>query len=233
MQTLGGAEERPGIHANAFRARLKMVKTAIYVILAYMLVNIICCQGHPENDKIADIVNPHNSTCYDWRGDVVPCEFKRQYAELLLNQSIPNSRFVDNIDGTFTDSLTGLIWLKNMNCFGMMTWENARRAAKSLKYGACGPTSTLVLSDRSSAGDWRLPTMDELCTLIDFSKRDPALPDGHLFLNIPPGYHWSATTLDSYSELAWIVYIESGTTCYENIKNRAGYVLPVRSLKQN
>jgi hypothetical protein len=212
---------------------MKMVKTPIYFALAFMLVNIICCRGHSNDDALARIVNPHNSTCYDWRGEVVPCEFKRQYAELLLNQPIPISRFVDNKDGTFTDNLTGLIWLKNANCSGMMSWENAILVAKSLKEGNCGANPALALADRSSAGDWRLPTMDELCTLIDFSRRDPALPDGHFIFNIPSGYHWSVTTLGSYSELAWIVYIESGTTCYENIKNRAGYVLPVRSLKQN
>ena len=30
----------------------------------------------------------------------------------------PNPRFTDNSDGTVTDNLTGLIWLKNANCFG-------------------------------------------------------------------------------------------------------------------
>ena len=195
-----------------------------------MLVIIICCQ-RPKDDELTGIVNPHDSTCYDWRGDVVPCEFKRQYAELLLNQPIPASRFDDNKNGTFTDTLTGLIWIKNANCFGMMRWENAKQAVRSLKDGDCGPNPELILTDRSFSGDWRLPTMDELCTLIDFSRRDPSLPEGHLFLNIPPGYHWSATTLDSYSEMVWIVYIESGTTCYEGVNNRAGYVLPVRGRK--
>jgi hypothetical protein len=73
--------------------------------------------------------------------------------------------------------------------------------------------------------------MKELCTLIDFSRRDPALPTGHMFSDAPVGYYWSATTMDHYPEMAWIVYFESGTTCYENIKNRSGYVLPVRSLE--
>lgn len=208
------------------------MKIYVFLALALMMVNITCCRGHPVDDELAGIVNPHDSTCYDWRGDVVPCEFKQPYAELLLNQPIPIYRFTDNDDGTFTDNLTGLIWLKNANCFGMMSWDDAILAVKSLKSGGCGMNPTLLLSDRSSTGDWRLPAMDELCTLIDYSKRDPALSDGHLFLNIPKGYHWSATTLDSYSEMAWIVYIESGTTCYESVHNRAGHVLPVRSLKR-
>ena len=188
--------------------------------------------GSQNDDVLAGIINPHNSTCYDWRGDIVPCDLKRPYAELLLDRPIPDFRFIDNKDGTVTDNLTKLIWLKNANCFGMMNWGNAVLATKSLKNGDCGPDPALVLSDGSSASDWRLPTMDELCTLIDFSRRDPALPNGHMFLHVPSGYHWSATTLDNHSEMAWIVYFESGTTCYDDVKNRAGHILPVRSLKK-
>jgi len=186
-----------------------------------------------QNDEVlARIVNPLDSTCYDWRGEIIPCDFTQRYAGVLYDKPIPVSRFIDNKDGTVTDSLTKLTWLKNTNCFGMMNWECAMQAVKNLKDGDCGPDPTLILSDSSSAGDWRLPSIEELCALIDFSRRDPALPTGHLFLNVPSGYHWSATTLDSYSELAWIVYIESGTTCYEGVYNRAGHVLPVRSLKR-
>jgi hypothetical protein len=110
----------------------------------------------------------------------------------------------------------------------MMDWQSARLAVKSLKDGSCGPNRKLVLSDGSSAGDWRLPTMRELCTLIDFSRRDPALSSGHMFSTFPKGYHWSATTLDYYSGMAWIVYFQSGTTCYEDVTNQAGHILPVR-----
>lgn len=180
------------------------------------------------NGQINGIVNPHDSTCYDWRGTMVPCDFKRPYADLLLDASSPATRFTDNRNGTVTDRLTGLIWLKHTNCFGMTDWKGAVQAVKKLKSGDCSSDPAFVLSDDSSAGDWRLPTMRELCTLIDFSRRSPALPEGHLFGELPPGFHWSATTLDSHSEVVWIVYFESGTTCYDQIDSRAGHVWPVR-----
>jgi hypothetical protein len=66
-----------------------------------------------------------------------------------------------------TDNLAGLIWLKNAKCFGYIDWEGARLAAKHLKNGDCGPDPALILSDGSSAVHWRLPTMGELCTLIE------------------------------------------------------------------
>ena len=166
-----------------------------------------------HDDGLADIVDPFKSTCYDWKGNIIPCDFKRQYAELLFDKPIPDPRFIDNQNGTLT---------------GLMDWERANLAAKSLKNGDCGADPALILSDGSSAGDWRLPTMSELCTLIDFGRRDPALPGGHMFSAVPSGYHWSATTLDYHSGMAWIVYFESGTTCYEDVTNQAGHFLPVR-----
>lgn len=181
-----------------------------------------------SDDDLKSIINPLKSTCYDWRGAIVPCEYKRPYAELLIDKSIPEPRFIDNKNGSVTDRLTGLIWLKNTKCFGMMDWKDAQLAAKSLKDGDCGPDPALMLSDGSSAGDWRLPVMGELCTLIDYRKRNPALPDGHMFSDFPSGYFWSATTLNNNPGMAWIVYFESGTTCYDDIKYHAGHIWPVR-----
>ena len=63
----------------------------------------------------------------------------------------PNPRFKDNGNGTVTDNLTRLIWLKNANAFGLRTWEQALSDANALASGSAG------LTDGSKAGDWRLP----------------------------------------------------------------------------
>jgi len=218
------------------------MKAYIPKLVRFIIVFVFCIGAQagagdrlpecPHNDVLTGIVNPFDSTCYDWRGKIIPCDFRRPYVELLLDKSTIASRFIDNQDGTVTDNLTKLIWLKDPDCFGVIDWRSAMRAVQGLKDGDCGTNPAFVLSDGSSAGDWRLPTMSELCTLIDFSRRDPALPEGHLFGGISPGYHWSATRIKAHSELAWIVYFESGTTCYEDIKNRAGHVWPVRGSKE-
>jgi Protein of unknown function (DUF1566) len=82
----------------------------------------------------------------------------------------PTPRFTDNNNGTITDNLTGLIWLKNANCFGQKMWGQALTDANALADGDCG------LTDDSVASDWRLPNINELHSLIDFGTLSPALP---------------------------------------------------------
>src|SRR5215475_11535304 len=50
----------------------------------------------------------------------------------------PTPRFTDNNNGTITDNLTGLIWLKNASCFGTQVWDTAITSANGLANGQCG-----------------------------------------------------------------------------------------------
>ncbi|MBF0495692.1 MAG: DUF1566 domain-containing protein [Deltaproteobacteria bacterium] len=96
-------------------------------------------------------------------------------------------RFIDNGNGTVTDNLTGLIWLKNANCFNKRNWLDALSAAKGLAGSSCG------LIDGSKAGDWRLPDMNEMKGLIDFSKVFQLLPSGHSFTAVQTAFpYWSS-----------------------------------------
>ena len=65
------------------------------------------------------------------------------------------TRYIDCGNGTVTDSVTGLIWLKQADCLPDATYVNANVAAAGLKSGDCG------LADGSSPRDWRLYTADE------------------------------------------------------------------------
>jgi len=116
----------------------------------------------------------------------------------------PTPRFTDNSNGTVTDNLTGLIWLKNADCFGSQTWANALNAANALAHGSCS------LTDGSVAGDWHIPNIKELQSLIDFGQLFPALPPGHLFLNVQSDDYWSSTSDALSPTLAWIVYLPAG-----------------------
>ncbi|MEO5367843.1 MAG: DUF1566 domain-containing protein [Magnetococcus sp. WYHC-3] len=118
----------------------------------------------------------------------------------------PDPRFDDHGDGTITDNLTGLIWLKNGNCFGSKAWAHAISSANSLASGACG------LSDGSAAGDWRLPNALELWSLIDYANLypDPGLPRGHPFSGVVSDNYWSSSTDASDTREAWLVDLRTG-----------------------
>jgi hypothetical protein len=117
----------------------------------------------------------------------------------------PIPRFSDNDNGTVTDHLTGLIWLKDADCFGFQNWGNALSFANALAHGSCS------LTDASVSGEWRLPNVKELESLIDFGQLFPALPAGHPFVNVQTDSYWSSTS-DALSPttLAWIVYLPAG-----------------------
>jgi len=133
----------------------------------------------------------------------------------------PDPRFTDHGDGTVTDNLTGLIWLKDADCFGAQTWANALVAANTLNSGECG------LSDDSIEGGWRLPQVRELHSLVDFGNYNPALPAGYPFSGVQPSSYWSATTNAYYPDGAWYVNLPGGSV-NNYLKTNGYYVWPVR-----
>lgn len=116
----------------------------------------------------------------------------------------PNPRFTDNSDGTVTDNLTGLIWLKDANCFALAAWATALTDANTLNSGECS------LSDGSAQGDWRLPNLRELQSLVDYGRSSPALPNGHPFTNVNHFHYWSSSTFVNDTSTAWSTYMDDG-----------------------
>jgi hypothetical protein len=133
----------------------------------------------------------------------------------------PPPRFTDNSNGTVTDNLTGLIWLKDANCFNTANWTTALSNANSLASGTCS------LTDGSTAGQWRLPNRKELDSLIDLSNVSPALSTGHLFTGVQSNYYWSASSDAGVAADAWVVDLIAG---YVNAYGKTGttYVWPMR-----
>jgi len=146
----------------------------------------------------------------------------------------PNPRFTDNEDGTVTDKLTGLIWLKDANCFGQRTWNNALSDCNGLASGTCG------LTDGSNAGEWRLPNLFELESLRNMKYHHLVLSntagngqwsEGDPFNNVQGYYYWSATSYANEPEpsLAWCVAMTDGFLYYIDKQNDFNlYVWPVR-----
>ncbi|GLH73805.1 hypothetical protein GETHLI_23070 [Geothrix limicola] len=128
----------------------------------------------------------------------------------------PVARFTDNQDGTVTDRLTGLIWLKNAGTFSPTTFPLALAEVGQLASGTNG------LTDGSKAGDWRLPNLCELESLVDVSTSNPALPAGNPFTNVSNGIYWSSTGYTGInwgSVTAWAVRLSDGRYINDSIAN--------------
>jgi len=136
----------------------------------------------------------------------------------------PNPRFTDNENGTVTDNITGLIWLKDADCWGTRSWSDAVTLCSELGSGtaACG------LWDNSNPGDWRLPNYRELFSLLDAENNYPALPDGHPFGDVQTLSYWSSTTYSNSPGNAWIVDMGDGGIASMNKTNFLNYVWPVK-----
>jgi hypothetical protein len=140
----------------------------------------------------------------------------------------PTPRFTDNGNGTVTDNLTNLIWLKNADCFSFQTWLGALSVANNLADDPDSTTTDCGLSDGSVAGDWRLPNIKELQSLLDYSTAQPPLPAGHPFLNVRAAIYWSSTTLAGIGGGgAWGVAMLTGGTDIGG-KDGGQIVWPVR-----
>ena len=134
------------------------------------------------------------------------------------------SSFTDNGNGTVTDKRTGLMWVKDANLPGKtMLFHQALAYIEKLnekEYSNFGYT------------DWRLPTYNELRSLIDFKKYTRwghVLPLGHPFENVQSlrFYDGSSPTYLTKPDHAWLV------NCYcrivgHNAKSCYGFAWPVR-----
>jgi quinol monooxygenase YgiN len=176
--------------------------------------------GWSDPGSGARIPKTGQKQCYSSSG-VIPCAGTGQDGAFRAGASWPHPRFVDNGDGTVTDRLTELIWLKDADRFSEVTWDQALAQARGLAAGSCG------LTDGSKAGDWRLPTIRELFSLIDYSAADPIIPADHPFTNVRSSIYWTSTTLAAAPSLAWMMTLGIGPTVFD-LKINANRMWPVR-----
>lgn len=171
--------------------------------------------------------------------------------DLQMGVPLPIPRFLDNGDGTVTDKLTGLIWLKDANCIateypaydqdgdlgdGRVTWQHALDFVAGINSGAypkCGATHT----------DWRLANLRELLSLTNYNFSFPCLSNAEgtgkyetgdpFYLEVPTVYtgdsdYWASTS-DANDPLndAWLLNYIDGQVI-RGSKGVAAYVWPIR-----
>lgn len=154
-------------------------------------------------------------------------------------------RYIDKRDGTVVDNKTGLVWLKNANCIGTkypsfdrdcspgdgkVNWSDAKAFVTGLNSGQfpdCDANHT----------DWRLPTLQEMQSLVHYGYYNPAMSnaagtapwqENDAFSNVKSDNYWTATRDASNPDFAWRLRFDRGLVFTEQ-KSYPFYVWPVRS----
>jgi hypothetical protein len=96
------------------------------------------------------------------------------------------------------DNETGLVWQRSPSAKN--TW-------------AIAVTQCTALTIVGGRIGWRLPTVEELASLLDGNVGSPFLPIGHPFTNVQVQSgeeYWSATSSVSDTQLVWVVGFSNG-----------------------
>jgi hypothetical protein len=107
--------------------------------------------------------------------------------------SSPSSRFEDHGDGTVTDTLSKLMW---MRCSAGQTWSGA--ACNGTVAGFSWQAANEAAKRVNQAGDffykdWRVPQIRELATLTERQCANPRI-NLALFPNTPAAFYWTASS---------------------------------------
>lgn len=109
----------------------------------------------------------------------------------------PNaSNFVDNKDGTVTDKKTGLTWKQCPE--GITGGDCAMGKADKFKWQFALDHAKSINEGEGFAGkkDWRVPTIEELATIVDANRKDPSI-NVTAFPNTPfDAFYWSSSITD-------------------------------------
>jgi hypothetical protein len=167
--------------------------------------------------------------CWNGTGQPIPCAGTGQDGAF---QNGADRVYVDNGDGTITDTATGLMWEKLSDDTGIhdkdntYTWTNAFDQK----------IRTLNVEAFAGYTDWRLPNVTELQSIVDYGRVGPAVSPAFengcaqwctvLTCSCTLGgntyYFWSSTAWQVHPSNVWGIFFYSGVID----RNRA----PVESL---
>ena len=206
--------------------------------------------------------------CYDETGAETDCETGDCFGQdgWYVTQGVGCSaspRFVDNLDGTITDNCTGLMWQQDTAdtdgggithsaclgggdpqppiCCGKFGWTDIEVQGDDISWcEALHYCEDLIFATHD---DWRLPNIQELQSIVDYSLLDPAVDTTFFGVSLPPApppggcelFYWSSTRVedgdpnDPGTQLAYDVNFFNGVASSRGRSN-LHYVRAVRSV---
>ena len=113
---------------------------------------------------------------------------------LLSRATAPAGRYTIPGDGTVHDTKTNLVWQQAVS---------SQQMTQSV-------ASTNCINQSLSGTGWRMPTMKELMTIVDFTATAAPYVDGNAFPGTPSAYFWSSSAFPAASGDGWQVDFSSG-----------------------
>jgi hypothetical protein len=157
-------------------------------------------EGGPAPKPFLSLPATGQTKCYNGAGAEIACdstEFPGQ--DGFYQAGCPTEgRFIDNGDGTVTDTCTGLMWQKDtadVNGSGsieiespgdVLNWQDALEYCERLSF--------------AGHDDWRLPSLRELHSIIDYGRCFPSIDP--VFSAVPHLY-WSSTSAADTPDAHW------------------------------
>ncbi len=168
--------------------------------------------------------------CYDDDGNLLnPCPAEKGffYGQDAQYQGPTRSYTVIGGGTMIKDNITKLIWERKQNKDNIKNYNNPHDADNTYTWcdtnpetnggdkGGCGlhNTESFIAALNSSKfggySDWRMPTLKELSTLLDFSEANPII-NTSFFSNTMSAFYWSATTNAGFAIHAWLLHFKDG-----------------------
>jgi hypothetical protein len=168
---------------NLYRAIKLLSLMAILALLGWAGAKVfeLHAQNTADNSQASasltyPIVDTGQTACYDDAGPAITCPSASQafYGQDAQNDG-NQPGYTLSADGlTVTDNVTGLTWTQSpdWNGDGSIDVDDKFTLAEAQAYPA-----TLNAANYGGYSDWRLPTIKELYSLMDFRGADPSGPN--------------------------------------------------------
>ena len=214
------------------------------IILATLLLLIIPITALAgPYDVPSTIPDTGQTRCWDTDGNEIGCAGTGQDGEYSINEM----SFTSLGGGTMVqDNVTGLIWEVKTNkddvenyadphdADNTYTWydpdpaTNGGNAGTESDHDTVDFIETLNNANFGGYSDWRLPSREELRSIVDYSILDPGPTiDVSYFPNIVSSSYWSSTPYTYYEDSAFYVDFLDANGHFSN-KSSSHYVRAVR-----
>jgi hypothetical protein len=173
--------------------------------------------------------------CWNGAGQAIPCAGSGQDGAV---QSGEPRGYVDNGDGTITDTTTGLVWEKLSDDTSIHDKDNTYTWANAFAY------KIAILNQERFAGhdDWRVPNVTELQSLVNYGAVGPAVDAAFntncvqwcTVLNCSctlggnTSYFWSSTVFQPYPNYAMAIFFYTGVVDRTTAPTQSFHVRAVR-----